>query len=220
MAIAFDAATDGGLFLATSSATYSHTCTGSNRILFVFVNITSPSTTISGVTYNTVALTHITDSVGSPGTNALSSWYLVAPATGANNIVVSLTGSNNLAVMSSSYTGAKQSAQPDNSTTNEGTGVSSLTTSLITVADNSWTVLSVAQNLGQPSAGTGSTQRLSSATTDNGLYDSNAAITPAGSTSMAVSLGGSRNITAMMVSFSPPATASSARRLGLLGVGQ
>ena len=92
MAIAFDAAarTDAGANQTT--ATVSHTCTGSDRILFVQAISNDDGDTVTGVTYNGVAMTKIGSSVGVPpagsSSNFLSMWYLIAPATGANNVVV------------------------------------------------------------------------------------------------------------------------------------
>ena len=95
--IAFSAANsaNGG---AVSSLTYALTIpAGTNRFLIVSVqlgsNCAGTAPTVSGVTYAAVALTRITSIVGTPcgATNTRSEqWRLIAPATGANNIVITL----------------------------------------------------------------------------------------------------------------------------------
>lgn len=77
-----------------TTLTISHTVANqSNRVLLVFVAINGPET-VTGITYNSVALTKInppgTISVGS--IEGLEVWRLVAPSTGANNIVITLSG--------------------------------------------------------------------------------------------------------------------------------
>lgn len=78
---------------SVNSRTFSHTCTGSNRILIVGVSTEdtgSADKVPTGVTYNTVALTKVVSAqIGDPSVT-VSLWYLVAPATGANDIVISL----------------------------------------------------------------------------------------------------------------------------------
>lgn len=116
MALAFDAASNSGDLLAASSATWSHTCTGSNRILVVGVNarglIADTNTTVTGVTYNGVALTKIRhDQIDSGDTMRGRSelWYLIAPDTGANNVIVTFTGATVATVCGAvSFTGAIQ----------------------------------------------------------------------------------------------------------------
>jgi len=90
MAIAFDATTDGGNTTATS-LTYSHTCTGSNRILFVSVIGAIGSDNVTGATYAGAAMT-LVDKQASARSTYL--FYLIAPATGANNVVVSAGSSS------------------------------------------------------------------------------------------------------------------------------
>lgn len=75
----------------TSTITISHNHnTGSDGYLFVFVAVPTGTGNFSGITYNGVSMTQ----VDSRTTN-ITSWYwriykLAAPATGANNLVVSL----------------------------------------------------------------------------------------------------------------------------------
>ncbi|HJT91850.1 MAG TPA: hypothetical protein VJ777_07895 [Mycobacterium sp.] len=92
------------------SVTWSHTISGSDR--FLLVGCTNSDTLTWSATYNSV-------SMGTPIINAdpnrpLVLWGLVAPATGANNIVVSWTdGNREPYCIASSYTGVDQSTPYD-----------------------------------------------------------------------------------------------------------
>ena len=210
MAIAFDATSSGTGFV-TTSVTFSHTCTGSDRILFVSTSYFQNSNeSPSGITYNSVALTKIADY--QPPSLALthSLWYLLAPATGSNTVAVTFpSNKNDIACIAASYTGALQSGVPDATATAEhGFGGSDLTTSVTTVADNCW-VVEVAgtdQVTVSMSAGTATTERNEAITTGTqhaAFYDSNGPKTPAGSRSLVVSLSGSSNIASIAASFAP-----------------
>lgn len=91
----FDAASAGTSGTAVASLTYAHTCSGSNRLLFVVVGYgDTPANAyeVTGITYNAVAMTrswvkHGTAWVHNEG------WYLINPATGANNVIVTFTNS-------------------------------------------------------------------------------------------------------------------------------
>src|SRR5438067_591060 len=114
MAIGFDASS-GGFVNTSGPLTISHTCGGSNRILLVGVEISVGGETVTGVTYNSVAMTQINlqDLNGSTFRNTYL-FYLIAPATGANNIVVSASGgTGNIYAAAASYTGVDQSSPLD-----------------------------------------------------------------------------------------------------------
>lgn len=231
MAIAFDAATDGGNNGGTTnSRTFSHTCTGSDRILFVgFCGDVSPGNDdITSVTYNGVGLSLVGKRTDDNTSRMLYLYMLVGPASGANDVVISCTNNHYLLAGAVSYTGVAQSGQPDASTTNiSGALATTLTTSLTTVADNCWTVLVEGgfNANAAPTAGAGSTRRTFDAAFGTwGLFDSNSAITPAGSYSMTTDRSSSDNFIAhVMASVSPTGALNSAAPGGLLmllGVGK
>ncbi len=114
--VAFDATTSssGALLQATNTLTFLHTTTGANLVMVVGVSLNISgrnSTTVSGVTYNGVALT-------SAGAAAVTTnrrtemWYLKAPATGNHNVVVTLSipGAGTVGVVAgaTTFTGADQ----------------------------------------------------------------------------------------------------------------
>lgn len=186
--INFDAFTDGGAVAPGSSPlTWSHTCTGSNRALLVAVSIGAAAGTITGATYNSVAMSKLitTDFNGSLG--VLEMWGLVNPASGANNISVTWTGSQFMGASAVSYTGVAQYGLPDASAYTDIAGVSSssISTSVTTVADRTWLVAATYANTTNPTAGTNQTARGTTATRGVLLGDTNAVQTPAGSFSIA-----------------------------------
>lgn len=183
MAIAFDAATHSA-YQANSPLTFSHTTSGSDRLIIVYVYDGSNRTT--GVTYGGVALTLVQDLVmtGAAAGQYIQLWYLLNPASGANNVVVSGTP-DPIGVYASavSYTGVAQSGQPDASNKQATSPATSLTTSVTTVADNCW-LMGYAYHGATISAGTGTTSRGSNAGGQLTAIDSNGAKTPAGSHSL------------------------------------
>lgn len=143
--------------------------------------------------------------------NWLYLYALVNPASGANNVVISVSPSSVIYGASASYTGVAQTGMPDAFTTNNngGTGTTSLTVSLTTIADNCWTILIGTKSTGGAiSAGTGSTKRTTASDDASGfgLFDSNTPITPAASTSMSISWATSSEAAAVMASFAPLAS--------------
>jgi hypothetical protein len=135
--IAFDAATYWGIVNPWKVLTFSHTCTWSNRILFVGFfagNIDSASS----VTYNWVSMTQIGKALSDRYTYL---YYLINPASGANNVVITITEAwTALAWCASSYNWASQTGQLDSSSTGTASGVNNLTLTTTVVATNSWTV--------------------------------------------------------------------------------
>ena len=182
----FDAATNGGNVTATSQ-TYAHTTTtNANRFLWqIVLGKVSATSVITGITYNGVALTLRDGAQLSPADRYFEAWYLIAPSTGANNIVVSASESSFISGSTSTYYSASQGALDATVTNFQLTGDPN-TNTLTTVADNSWHIMGGANASGVPTAGTGSTLRAT-ANGNSAIFDGNGAITPAGSNSIGMS---------------------------------
>lgn len=110
-AVAYDASssTNGS---GLSSIGTTHTTSGSNRLLVctLFLASGGGAATVTGVTYNGVALTN-KGSVSPDSTNYANMWFLVAPASGSNSWVFSLDSSANtdhVVAGCVSFTGANQ----------------------------------------------------------------------------------------------------------------
>lgn len=184
--IAFDSSS-GGQTGGATTLTYSHTCSGSNRILFVGVNCGSEA--VSGITYNGVAMTFV-------GTSNFAPLYkLFNPATGANNVVVSFGGTTTASSVSASYTGAKQSSNPESSTNSSaGSSPNPYTQAITTTTDLSWAVImtTVTKN-SAVTAGTATTLRVNNTYVAGSLtcaiLDSNGVVSPAGSRTLEINQG-------------------------------
>lgn len=203
---AFSSQTLGAITASPHTFSTQHTASGSNRIVIVGAmgDFTSAGL-LTGITYGGVAMTKIIEGISWSGGNYLSLWYLIAPATSASSIIFTWTGADKrVSFVCASYTGAKQSGQPDVSTSNNQESGSSLTTTLTSIADNCWTVLHLLPaDFDSSSGGTGTTMRQNSNGGRGGYADSNGAITPAGSTSLIVNYGGSTRAGHVMASIAP-----------------
>lgn len=229
MSIAFNAAADlGNNGGTTNSLTASYTCgSGSNRLLVVGLvgDTDNGNDDITSVTYGGVAMTLAKKSASATGGTLRYDYiyYLLNPASGANNVVINCTNNHFLLAVAADYTGVKQSGQPDATTTQtSGSAVTSLTTSITTVADNCWAVLLEQQDKtgATPTAGAGATRRTFGASFNQpALFDSGGAITPAGSYSMTTNYGIADLITHVIASFSPAGGATCPRTLLTMGVG-
>jgi hypothetical protein len=179
MAIAFNA-TSQNRTLASSSNTVSHTCTGSDRLLLTFIECQNGDL-ITGVTYNGVSMTQL-------GKNNISAfgfynyiYYLVAPATGANNIVVSASGSCTIIQLSESLTGVNQTTPIDASNLiNQTSSLANPTGSVTTLTDNAWVVGSCRISSFKPTVSAGTTERNISSDIGYILYDKNSTSSPVG----------------------------------------
>jgi hypothetical protein len=166
---------------------------------------------VTGVTYAGNAMTFGTKlASGGTGNRWAYLYYQLNPASGANNVVVSASSSHYLGAGAADYTGIKLSAQPDATMTpHAGSGpLTTLTSSITTVANNSWAILlenGFSGGNAPPTAGTGVTRRAFDAAFGGwALFDSNGLITPAGSYSMTTNRSpGSDTIDHIALSFSP-----------------
>lgn len=210
MAIAFDTSQSSNNGGGSTTLTFSHTCSGSDRLLVVGVAYPSTSITISSVTYtkggNVTNLTAIDQQAKSTPDVSGALYYMIAPDTGAHNIVITVSSNTAVYGASASYTGVNQSTQPD--AHNKVLG-SSLTLSVVN--PNCWIVASSALNHSPTigisySAGSGFTLRQSqnngALTTSLGLEDSNATVSTGNNTvAFGASSGSPDTVTA--ASFSP-----------------
>ena len=98
----------------TTSLSFSHTCSSSaDRAIYVVTNNRDAGAgDVTGVTYNSVSLTELTGSPWGFGNSDLRVFRLVAPATGANDVVVTLDGSRPIIAAAISFTGVDQTT-PD-----------------------------------------------------------------------------------------------------------
>jgi hypothetical protein len=199
---------------ATTSNTWSHTTSGTNRLLIVGVQFAT-GTDISGVpTYNGTSMT-LAGSYSLSGSvfNNTYIYYLIAPTTGAHNVVINNTGgANYIYAASASYTGVAQVSPSDLSGAASPTTGTSLSTSLTTTVDNDWIIgyFSGGTSGAALSAGSNTTFRTSpTGGSWNNIGDTNAAQTPAGAHSIAVSAAGSEKLGIYALAIKPYVVAAS-----------
>lgn len=207
VAIARDAVSIGGF--GGSPLTWSHTVSGSDRILYVGFVWDPGNDDPSSVTYDSVAMTQI-GKILTGGMNRYL-YRLIAPNTGTHDVVVTTATGHTIFGGAGSYTGAHQTSQPASASTFLSTGTpTSLLSSLTPTVDNAWIVLWEGSYNGnaEPGAGTGATKIAA----DNafgtwGLFDTNAAISPAASTDMTTTRSSTpdREIGHIMVEIRPVA---------------
>jgi len=209
--IAVDATSEGQT--TGTSLTVSHTTTGTNPALFVYVltNLNSdPTEYITGVTYNGVAMTQLRKQ---DFTTSDNSWHyiygLLDPATGTNDIVISTDTSVILLARAVSYVGVDtDQTLPDASNSDTGTSVGSLSTSITTIADNCWIFAGGYGNqTGGVDAGTNLTLRVTGTDTSYSAFDTNSSITPAGATTIEITQGSLGKMMIIGVSFAPVTSA-------------
>jgi hypothetical protein len=159
MAIAFGAVSTVATASGTS-LTYSHTVTGSNNIILVGVWIVNTDTdTVTGVTYNGVAMTRMnTITCTVPSSQRGYLYYLLSPSTGANNVVVS-SSSADIQSRAISYTGVTSVGANGTFTPNASTTTAAI--SVTTTANNSWLVAGARNFAAAVTAGSGTTMRSS-----------------------------------------------------------
>jgi uncharacterized repeat protein (TIGR01451 family) len=116
--VAFDSASSIGQRVsgATPSITLAHTTAGTNRVVVVGVSINIANNTgaaVTGVTYQGAVLTRVGAHNDAGNSRRVEMWYLVNPATGNNNVIVTLslpggTGTLGVVVGAITLTGADQ----------------------------------------------------------------------------------------------------------------
>ena len=217
MALAFDTGTK-ATGNPVTSITWSHTITGSDPCLWVGDREDS-SGAVTGVTYAGASLTQVDIVTAVFGTTDGRIWVKNAPATGANNVVVSQTPSAQLVGTAASYTGAAQTGQPGVTANNKSASTTSLTVTGTTVSDNSWLVGYEINDTADPTAGAGTTLRAGTLQSGTEIGDSNSALTPTGSYSLVFDISPAAKIGAVMGEMKVAAAATRSHLMGLMGLG-
>lgn len=149
MAVAYDNDTQSLNLVSVNTTTFAHTCSGSDRALTVDVVMNGTGYTVASITYAGVNLAQVGSISSTGGLVVMERWGLHAPATGSNDVIVTLSG-NSLAWDASamSYTGANQtggastfngfqSQNSDGASTNVSVTVTSAANDLVSVGTGS-----------------------------------------------------------------------------------
>lgn len=204
MAIAFDAAStlNGS---AVANLTISHTCTGANRALCVAVT-GSTTDIVTGATYSGTAMT-LVNKVAAAGGRYCYLYYLAAPATGANNVVVTASASGYLEANCASYTGVVQTGQPEANATASAAAATTRAATVTTLTDNAWVVMAAMLQGGGITAGAGTTRRHT--TLVGAILDSGGAVTPAASKTLTANSTAANYTAAVVAALAPAAPTES-----------
>lgn len=210
MATAFVNQTSGTSTGATSTTFTGPTVSGAFSIGFVSVSIQTDFAGMA-VTWGGVACTFLNGKTEAAfGVERLELWAILNPSS-AGSIVISRSGSSNvLAGKGTSYSGTTAFALPTKLTTNELSGATPMTTTLNSVATNSWTIINARSDAANLTAGAGTTLR--GTYNNHGVFDSNGIVS--GTTSLVVDdASGGGDIWGCMAAFGPAATADINSRL-------
>lgn len=211
--IAFDAGVYGGNVTATSQ-TVSFTTSGTNRFLMVCaVGDVTPSDVLTTATYNGTSMT-LAGKQGISGTRYHYLWTLINPTVGTHNVVVSASGSTFMQTEVASWTGVRQTTNPDVFAAADLTGTQ-IPMSLTTLVNNAWTILCVGTNGGVSNGPLNFTPRVTDTDFGGIVIGDYGPISPAGSTTMTTFANA--NNSGLMISIAPLASACSG--LLLRGVG-
>lgn len=211
-AIAFDTSVSSTFTNAGSKTISSYPATASNPYVVVQVTLGSNNDAVTGVTFNSHAMTQLTNQVGSGFRMYL---YGIAEG-GTHDITTTVSGSEFIQMQVTSYSGVNQSTPTDGTSvsSNTGTDASAAVTSTVT---NDWFVSGAAADASF-SAGVGSTQReFEQSNYGEILGDSNGP-QAAGSYTMHWTLGASKPWAMGMVALQPAATPAVASNFGFYSV--
>jgi hypothetical protein len=191
--IAVDANSASNVQGAWSSGTtfaWNHTIASANEVLVVYpIDYGTASQSVTSVTFNSVALTHIAADVNGTSdstTQRLEAWYIKNPATGTHSISVTWANSSSFTIgLAESFTNANQTTPIFASNTGPtASGVQDFTISTTATGGNKCWLSGVAFDRTGATivGGTGTTTRLQAGDTATSA-DSGAAVT-AGSVSL------------------------------------
>ncbi len=160
MAIAYDANSTENTQGATS-LTWSHVCTGDNRSLVLVVSqFDSGNPLAVTATYDSVSMTQLgTQEYGNGNDQQITLLGMAAPASGTNDIVVSVSSSSWMACAAASFTGVDQTT-PFGTATAEANDNSTTASIDITSELVDWVVDGLCWFDGAHTLGAGQTQRV------------------------------------------------------------
>lgn len=220
-AIAFDTKTGMTTGVSATVTSASHTCSGSDPILWSGVTIRNTRTITVTPVYNLGSMTQSGSTSGTSGiTNYL--YYLGNPTTGVGGTVVSTqSASDNFATATISFSGASSTGIPDANGVGGPTAIGAgYSQSVTSVADNCFAVMYGDNNSGAALTGGANTtigNQPEVAFTGAFLAYSTAAKTPAGTFTLAFT-SASGTAATCMASFKPPGASSAIKTVDGLAI--
>ena len=172
-AVARDGSTNGGL----NTPSYTHTTSGSNRVLFVVVQ----AITLDGVTYNGVPMALLGSAWNQGAGSSAMIYGLAAPASGAHTVLLQ-TPYGVYRLVRDLLHRRRQTAIPDAIATTPTVGPAATHAGTVTTATaDAWTLMATINNISDAGAGSVTTTKLhSSAGAGLNVFDSNGSVGVAG----------------------------------------
>lgn len=205
MAITFDAFTKLADGVDIQGLTASHTVTGSNPAIMVWIFANNSGDVVTGVTYNGVAMTQVAKKARSDyALQICYLYYLPNCATGSNNVVISSTlPITNSTVYAVSYAGVANAGVENSGSA--ATGSATASASATTIDSGAWLIGGAWTALGDSSltASTNTTQRAENTYVNVG--DSNAVSLTPGSNALTWTLNNTQWV-CIIASIAPAAT--------------
>lgn len=202
---AVDGGNNGG---STSSLTFAVTvAAGESLIVHIAGDAGTGVDNVTSVVWNGSENLTLAQKNGTTNINRFTYQYeILAPTSGTHNVVITCGTNHFILAGAVTYTGMKSTQPGQVTATAFSASTATLATTLTTTVDNSWTVLT--GNWFNSSApltnGTGSTRRTFDAAFGTWTaFDSNAAITPAASTTMTITAGIGFPVGTVMASYEP-----------------
>lgn len=195
-----------GVNLVTSSTTAISITSGETVTYGGFNNINSLNSMSLSCTSGTVIKANTGVVLSGAGNSHF--WAVTGASTGTATCTITATSSAFFLVQESNYTGTSNDTSViDAQTSSSCSATTSCSTSVTTITDNAWTVIFAGVSSGAPSAGAGTTVRVSDAN-GVGLADSNAGITPPASSALVLTRPGSSGFATNMMALKPAAAAT------------
>lgn len=192
LGIAFDVAGNSGDQAAASSYSGAASWNGANRMLAVDVSMLGPGVTVTTMTYGGANCTFVGAQSTVTSFGRVEQWRICssdagAPAAGSNTLAITLSGSLEFAAEWASYTGVHQTSPTEGFNSAQATNAGSATdasVAITSVADNCWVHAAVVANDTSIAAGQTTRNNIAGTLGSGANEDNNAAVTPAGATTM------------------------------------
>lgn len=148
-----------------ASASYSFTisCSGLSRYLYVGVTMLGVVSTVSSITHNSLALTNIGTSTSGSGAVRAEGWRRIAPSTGSQTIQVTLSVATDSVAGAICFSGVNQTTPEDGSAataTATNVGAADATVNKTTTISNEFVIDTVATDDTTITVGSGQTSRF------------------------------------------------------------
>lgn len=129
----------------TNNLTFAHTVASTNRVLLVGVTVDQAGTGVTGVQYGGQALTRQV-TIGNGGRPRTEIWSRLNPVVGVNNVVVTLTGNDQVIAGAMSFRGVNLTTPFDAPAQSSSANSATPAVTITPVTNDAWTVDVISAN--------------------------------------------------------------------------